>query len=59
VWDPTDAEARSRIGVRISLYPRQIVSIHIAESLSLQCGDNAEKLTIADSSQQLRAGPTH
>jgi hypothetical protein len=48
VWDPTDAAARSTIRVRVSLHPRQIVNIHTAESLGLQCGDNAEKLTIAD-----------
>ena len=59
VWDPTDAAARSTIRVRMSLHPRQIVNIHTAESLGLQCGDNAEKLTIADFGEQLRAGPTH
>jgi len=58
VWDPTDAKASSTIRVRMKLYPRQIVNVHTAESLGLQCGDNAEKLTIADSGKQLRPGRT-
>jgi hypothetical protein len=57
VWDPADGEASSTIHVRVSLYPRQIVNVHTPEALGLQCGDNAEKLTIADSGEQLRAGP--
>jgi hypothetical protein len=51
VWSPMDAEASSTIGVRVSLIPRQAVHIVSTEnkSLGLQCGDDAERLTIVDS----------
>src|SRR5258707_14546034 len=57
VWAPADGEASSTIHLRVSLYPRQIVNVHTPEALGLQCADNAEKLTIADSGEQPRAGP--
>jgi hypothetical protein len=51
VWNTADAEASSTIGVRMSLIPRQAVYIVSTEnkSLGLQCGDDAERLTIVDS----------
>ena len=60
VWNPTDAEASSTIRVRISLNPRQRVHIDSAEnkSLGLQCGDDAARLSIVDSGQQLGVGLT-
>ena len=60
VWNPTDPEASSSIGVRVSLNPRQVVHIISAEnkSLGLQCGDDAAKLTIVDSGEQLGVGFT-
>ena len=54
VWNPTDAEARSTIGVRMSLSPRQVMHIFSPEnkSLSLQCGNDAERLAIVDSGER-------
>ena len=60
VWNPTDAEASSTIRVRMSLNPQQRVHIDSAEnkSLGLQCGDDAERLTIVDSGERLGVGLT-
>ena len=60
VWNPTDAEASSTIRVRMSLNPQQRVHIDSAEnkSLGLQCGDDAARLTIVDSGEQLGVGAT-
>ena len=50
LWDHTNPHAVSAARVRISLEPSQIVHIDSAhnESLNLQCGKNAETLTIID-----------
>jgi hypothetical protein len=58
VWDPTDAESRSTIRVRVSLNPQQRVHVDSPDykSLGLQCGDDAARLTIVDSGEQLGAG---
>jgi hypothetical protein len=44
--------------VRVSLAARQMAHIDSAdnESLDLQCGDNAETLTIVDTSKMITAG---
>jgi hypothetical protein len=46
--DRTDARSGSAEQVRISLYPRQIIHVDTADNdtLSLQCGDNAETLAL-------------
>jgi hypothetical protein len=53
VWNPADAEASSTTGVRMSLNPRQVMHIFSPEnkSLSLQCGDDAERLAIVESGE--------
>ena len=55
VFDKTDAYTgmTTAVRVRVSLNPREMVHIDSADnelvkSLSLQCGENAEKLTIID-----------
>ena len=50
VWNTTDVNADSASGFRADLNPRQMVRIDTAEnqSLKLQCGDNAESLSIVD-----------
>jgi hypothetical protein len=60
VWNPTDTEASSTIRVRMSLNPRQQVHIDSAEnkSLGLQCGEDAARLAIIDSGEQLGVSPT-
>ena len=60
VWDPKDADASSTIRVRVSLNPQQRVHVDSAEhkSLGLQCGDDAARLTIVDSGEQLGVGLT-
>ena len=60
VWNPADAEASSTIRVRMSLNPRQRVHIDSAEnkSLGLQCDDDAARLRIVDSGEQLGVGLT-
>ena len=50
VWNTTDVNANSASGFQADLNPRQMVRIDTAEnqSLKLQCGDNAESLSIVD-----------
>lgn len=50
VWNTTDVNADSASGFQADLNPRQMVRIDTAEnqSLKLQCGDNAESLSIVD-----------
>ena len=50
VWDRSDAGGDSAARVRVSLNPRHTVHIDSAEnkSINLQCGDNAESLSIVD-----------
>ena len=58
VWDPTDVNAESTAGFQATLIPRQMAHIETAEnkSLYLQCGDNAERLTIVDTAKFVVAG---
>ena len=60
VWDNTNPHAVSAARVRISLEPGQIVHIDSAanESLNLQCGKNAEALTIIDTDGSVVDGNT-
>ena len=50
VWNTTDVNVDSSSGFQADLNPRQMVRIDTAEnqSLKLQCGDNAESLSIVD-----------
>ena len=54
IWNSNDADATTAAGIRISLDPGQTASIDSAEnkSLTLKCGDYAEKLSAVDNSQQ-------
>ena len=65
VFDKTDAHTgmTTAARVRISLEPSQIVHIDSAQkeslkSLNLQCGKNAEKLTIIDTDSSVASGIT-
>ena len=65
VFDKTDAHTgmTTAARVRISLEPSQIVHIDSAQkeslkSLNLQCGENAEKLTIIDADSLVASGIT-
>jgi hypothetical protein len=65
VFDKTDAYTgmTTAARVRISLEPSQIVHIDSAhneslKSLNLQCGKNAEKLTIIDTDSSVASGIT-
>ena len=65
VFDKTDAHTgmTTAARVRISLEPSQIVHIDSAQkeslkSLNLQCGENAEKLTIIDTDSLVASGIT-
>ena len=65
VFDKTDAYTgmTTAARVRVSLNPREIVHIDSADnesikSLSLQCGENAEKLTIIDADSLVASGVT-
>ena len=65
VFDKTDAYTgmTTAARVRVSLNPREIVHIDSADnelvkSLSLQCGENAEKLTIIDADSLVASGIT-
>ena len=65
VFDKTDAYTgmTTAARVRISLEPSQIVHIDSAQkeslkSLNLQCGENAEKLTIIDADSLVASGIT-
>ena len=56
VWNPTDENAESTAGFQATLNPRQIAHINYAEnkSLYLQCGDNAERLALIDTSKCIK-----
>ena len=58
VWDPADVKAKSTAGFQATLNPRQMAHINTAEnkSLYLQCGDNAERLSIVDTAKFVVAG---
>ena len=65
VYDKTDAYTgmTTAARVRVSLNPREIVHIDSADnesvkSLNLQCGENAEKLTIIDTDSLVASGIT-
>jgi hypothetical protein len=65
VFDKTDAYTgmTTAVRVRVSLNPREIVHIDSADnesvtSLNLQCGENAEKLTIIDTDSLVATGIT-
>ena len=65
VFDKTDAYTgmTTAARVRVSLNPRETVHIDSADnesikSLSLQCGENAEKLTIIDTDSLVASGVT-
>jgi hypothetical protein len=65
VYDKTDAYTgmTTAARVRVSLNPREIVHIDSADSesvksLNLQCGKNAEKLTIIDTDSSVVSGIT-
>ena len=62
VWDHTGLDTgRSATRVRISLEPGQTVHIDTAdnESLNLQCGKNAEKLTVIENTDAVAFGITN
>ena len=65
VFDKTDAYTgmTTAARVRVSLSPREVVHIDSADnesvkSLNLQCGKNAEKLTIIDTDSSVVSGIT-
>ena len=65
VFDKTDAHTgmTTAARVRVSLNPRETVRIDSADneavkSLNLQCGENAEKLTIIDTDSSVASGIT-
>ena len=65
VYDKTDADTGTTTSarVRVSLNSREIVHIDSADnesvkSLNLQCGENAEKLTIIDTDSLVASGIT-
>ena len=65
VYDKTDASTgmTTAARVRVSLNPREMVHIDSADnesvkSLNLQCGENAEKLTIVDADSLVASGIT-
>ena len=65
VFDKTDAYTgmTTAARVRVSLNPREMVHIDSADnesvkSLSLQCGENADKLTIIDTDSLVASGTT-
>jgi hypothetical protein len=65
VFDKTDAYTgmTTAARVRVSLHPREMVHIDSADnesvkSLNLQCGENAEKLTIIDTDSLVASGIT-
>jgi hypothetical protein len=54
IWNSNDADAATAAGMRVSLNPGQTASIDSAEnkSLTLKCGDYAEKLSAVDTNEQ-------
>jgi hypothetical protein len=63
VYDKTDAETgmTTAARVRVSLDPREMVQIDSTdnETMSLQCGDRAETLTVIDPHAFIAAGAAH
>jgi hypothetical protein len=63
VYDKTDAETGQDTAarIRISLDPREMVQIDSTdnETMSLQCGDRAETLTVVDPHAFIEAGAAH
>jgi len=57
VWSVTDENADSATRFQADLYPQQMVRVDTDsdKSLSLQCGDNAEQLSIVDTSRIIAA----
>jgi len=57
VWSVTDENADSVTRFQADLYPQQMVRVDTDsdKSLSLQCGDNAEQLSIVDMSRIIAA----
>jgi hypothetical protein len=55
IWNSDDTDATTATGFRVSLDPGQNASIDSAEnkSLTLKCGDFAEKLSAVDSDHQV------
>jgi hypothetical protein len=60
LWNTADAEANSVARVRMTLNPRQIVHVDNVEnkSLNLQCGSNAETLSLVDNDELVAFGIT-
>jgi len=58
LWDRDDVSADSAMRFRVTLDPRQLVHINIAEngSLNLRCGERADSLAIVDAGQFIAAG---
>ena len=58
VWDTTDVNAGSTVGFHATLNPQQMAHVDTAEnkSLDLQCGDNADRLAIVDTSKFVATG---
>jgi len=58
VWDRADQSGSSAARVRVMLDPREVVHIDSADakSLTLECGESAEALTIVDTSKMIAAG---
>jgi hypothetical protein len=55
IWNADDVEAKSAAGVRVSLNPGQTTSLDSSatESVTLRCGDHADRLAAIDLSQQV------
>ncbi|HLB48452.1 MAG TPA: hypothetical protein VJL59_15710 [Anaerolineales bacterium] len=55
IWDGDDAEARTAMGIRVSLSPGQTASIDSVEnkSVTLRCGDHAESLAALSTELQV------
>ena len=58
VWNRADETGDSRVGLRLNLSPRQMIQVDTPDnksvnlkSLSLQCGNYAEGLSIVDTSE--------
>ena len=54
IWNSDDEDAVTAASMRVSLNPGQTTSIDSTEnkSLTLKCGDHAEKLSAVDTNQQ-------
>jgi len=58
MWDSADESGDSPARVRVSLIAHQTVHIDSADnkSINLQCGDDAETLTLVDTNKLVAAG---